>query len=590
MEKKAGSFILLFSFLVIHTITFAFDNGSIVLRIQDMNHKAIEQAMITVPFILQVELKNLEGYSDNQLLESMNGIENFKTSQSMVSHNISIDNGKRVSKVIHNFILQADAKGKFTLGPITLKNKSGQSLTSNRLVVIVGDEVVNKEKNNKEQYFLQISVDKKRAYIGEKIRLKISFYDRILVENLQIQFPQMKNIEIIQYPEEVKRFTQIVENQEYNVTEWIVDIYPKETGPLILQNIQAAFYADQAQTNFGFGAFDFFRSLYKTEQHVIAQPVKVDVISLPYNEQYKNVQAVGQFTDYKIMVNQDSFAVGQGIVLTAQLYGQGNFEMINSLKLELPKELHYYDSQMVSINDRRDCKVSDFVIQAEQEGQFIIKPQKFIYFDPQDAQYKLLESNSVAVTITKALQTDSLPKSLLDQLEQEDKNFDAHTEKTLQDFFIVQSAIMQSNKDTYIPFEWYQWLLMAIFCIWIFIYGYRSGFYHYFTAIPYLKKQFVFYRAYRQFKKAYRQKNILLLHTMFTQLFSHLMQVSCGKVQKDMIVQYLADKHFSDDQIKAWQELYDQIALHLFSQEQNAINEALFLSAQQWLTYLKERV
>ena len=84
-------------FIIVSGNVFA-SESSIVLRMQDMNHKPISQAMCKAPFILQVELKNLDGYTDIHLMQYIAGIENFKTSRSMSSHNVSIDNGKKQQK------------------------------------------------------------------------------------------------------------------------------------------------------------------------------------------------------------------------------------------------------------------------------------------------------------------------------------------------------------------------------------------------------------------------------------------------------------------------------------------------------------
>ncbi|MBV8661340.1 MAG: hypothetical protein JO129_04315, partial [Candidatus Dependentiae bacterium] len=83
MEKNAGKITIWFNFMnrsivsifLLMASNFIFaSESSIVLRMQDMNHKPIDQAMCKAPFILQVELKNLDGYTDAHVIQHTTGI------------------------------------------------------------------------------------------------------------------------------------------------------------------------------------------------------------------------------------------------------------------------------------------------------------------------------------------------------------------------------------------------------------------------------------------------------------------------------------------------------------------------------------
>ena len=74
---------------------------SIVLSMQDMNNRSIEQAMVQSPFILQLELNNYEAAND---VKYISGMDNFKHSPAMRHSHISTYNGKTVQKIIYRFV------------------------------------------------------------------------------------------------------------------------------------------------------------------------------------------------------------------------------------------------------------------------------------------------------------------------------------------------------------------------------------------------------------------------------------------------------------------------------------------------------
>jgi hypothetical protein len=586
MEKKVGK--ILFVFLLVSNYIAA-SQASIILRMQDMNHKPIDQAMQQVPFILQVELKNLDAYTDLHLIQYITGIENFKASRSITSHNISIDDGKKTTKYFYNFILRSDKKGKFTLGPFHLKDTAGNLIQSNRLIIPVGDELIYSQESGKDKYFVTANFNKERVYVGEKVVLSVKFYDRLFVEDLHIQLPDFKNLYSIKNQKNVTKNMVVIDGEEYSVTQWLFDMYATEPGSTIVQDIHAIFFAPELDSKFTFGrAFDFFRSLHKSEQHVVAQPLKIDIIPLPDHHDASKVDIVGQFSKFIISVNQNYAPVGQGIVLTVKLFGDGNFEMIPLTPLILPEGFNYYDSNLVTIDENRTFKSADFIVQVDTPGSYSIASQSLIYFDPVDLQYKKIESNSLDITILPIDQNvQSLPYS--DTLLEESVQDSDILKKEIEDFSIIEKGFIHNRLEIMIPLYLYQMIIWLLFFM-LFLYTmHKIVLQKYFLQYKILNKFIYFYRAEKSFKQAIVKKDMNKLRLLFMKLFSYLTNIPVGQITDSDMVQYLRDKDFSDDQIEVWKKLYQQILQVSFGLHNQSYQGDLFEEAFKWVQKLKDK-
>lgn len=552
------------------------------LRLQDMNHKPIEQVMCQAPFILQVELRNLEGYTEKTLVPYLLGMENFKSSRCMTSNHVSIDNGKKTSKACFDFVLRADKKGKYYLGPLTLPMKNGQTIRSNDLLVRVGDAVVVADHEHQEKYWLQVELDKKQAYVGQKVQLKISFYDRLFVDDLHLQFPEISDVVITKQKNGVtKKMVELQGQQEYALTQWTFDMYVQKPGALILQDIQAAFFAPALENKFKLGgAFDFFRSLHKTEQYVAAQPIKIDIMPLPEHAEKDTVHAIGQIAKYSITAQQQEAVQGQGIVVTTELQGDANFEMMQQIPLILPAEFQYYASEVVAIDELKKSKRHEYIVQANQPGVYEIEPQRFTYFDPVDRAYKMIESNGLTLTIHPGEQ------EVATALDQQDFSDD---QEQIAPLTLIEHGALHERVNMMIPFHLYQ-LLILLLCLFACLFAMiKYGWYDCLLNHKKLKTWIIFYQARRACNLARSQHKATALHKIFIDLFASLLAINAGHVTQQDMVAYLQQHNFSQEQIENWQNFYHYI-LQVSFLSPDAVQEFdLCKLALEWIDQLKAK-
>jgi len=588
MEKIVGKVI----FIVLTVMTgFVFSSDSLViLRMQDMNHEPLKQVKCQAPFILQVELRNIEGYTDSYLMQHITGIENFKVSQSTTSSNVSIDNGKKTTKTFYNFVLRADQKGNFTVGPFVLKDKSGRHIKSNRLIVPSGDELVFSDKSQKDKYFFTISLNKNKAYIGERLSVNIKFYDRLYVDDLHLQLPDFTDFYMIESQSNPKKSSTVISGEEYSVTEWNFGLYPTQLGQIVVQDLYAVFCMPESESNVRFaGAFDFFRSLQKSQQFLTIKPVEITVLPLPEEKGMEDVKAVGDFTKYSIGVNQMSVAAGSGIVFTMELAGKGNFEMINLIPEKLPEGFRYYDAHNSKINGRQKYKRSEFVIQVDTPGSYHIEPQRIDFFNPTTQEYVTLYSNPLEITITPNLNlNDSKNQFDFSSFESVD-TVEEFAGKSLDDFCLVTKGSIASVQEIMIPLSWYKNILRLLLLFWVLSVFYFFIFKKYFLSHAACQRFIIFYKANKAFRDAQKHKNLYKLYQVFSDLFASLLCCTPGSLNDFMILEYLAQHDFTSQEIEAWKNFYNKILKTSFSLHAQSDENDLFVESLQWLKQLKER-
>jgi len=582
MEKKVGKFIVICALLFSSIVQAA--HSSIVLSIQGMDGKPIKQAMVHSQFILQVSVNNIDVRQD---ISYVHGMDRFSYALADHSSNISIYNGQTISKFIYKFVMRADDKGTYSVGPLSLTDKHKRTFDSNTLSIKVDDQVIVSHNNPQaEKSIVMSSVDKKTMYVGEKVILNVDFLDSTGIDQYSLIIPDFEKLIVTDVQQKPVQSIQHANGQEYADTQWAISLYPKSIGFAIVEGFKIRYVDSQVNNNF-FGRAFFaggFASLMNFEQELYIHPIGLQVLDLPKEAGFENVVAVGNFSEITITVNKNSMVQGQGLVLIAKIVGDGNFEMIESLPLLLPDGCAYYDSGSPQLDTKRTHKNFEYIIQAQAAGQYHIPAQQFHYFDPVDRQYKTIQSNSIDVVVTEnPIEQKINDQQLLD--EQSDEN---DTEHSIMDYAILEQGSLRVKSFIVVPFLWYLRLLYFLYFILFFMMVYRYGIQKYIVENQKIRRMFIFFQAQRSCYRAMKNNDVIALYSMFMNLFIQLKVFSAGRIHHEMIEQYLKNKGFSDVLITQWKQFYHKISQASFTRYNKKNNDQLFQEALVWLQRLKE--
>jgi hypothetical protein len=269
-----------------------------------------------------------------------------------------------------------------------------------------------------------------QLYVGETtpITLKLYVSSTVQMRGLNAFERTADGFTISDLPEESNETTEMLNGRRYRVYSWPLIITPISSGQqdLNFQFTLSAQMPDQRNATpspFGQSIFDNFFG--RTERfNVYTEPTQIDVRRLPAEGRPDSFSgAIGMF-NMQVTADSDSTRVGEPIMLSLKVSGQGNFDRIKSPDMPATSGWRNYEPEAAfdqdSSNPRKGMKRFDYVFIPEKAGSLKLPEVKFSYFDPSIEKYvelsapilsaKVAPSNRPVMTTAAPLtEEDSAP-------------------------------------------------------------------------------------------------------------------------------------------------------------------------------------
>jgi len=562
MDKKIGNSIRLILFFCFQ-IALA-ENEKITVTVTNKYQSPIRSVEIGIPFLIIVDCQGFRPDQDIKGFELLNDctIQLYSTGQSS-----TYVNGRMSEKYIFTYVGVANKKGTLELGPVYAQESSGKTITSDTLTIQVTD-IQEYEHTGKEPYILDVSVDQKKIYIGQKLKIILRFCYLARFENLAIENLAIENVDFGVQDKDWKNSKFTLAGKEYSCKEMTFEIYPKKIGTLIIPSCKASFIQEQSQDIGLFSLFGFSNS-----KVIESYPKQIEVLPLPVHNQDK-VDAIGQFNLVELEITNKKAQVGEGVIARMVVHGQGNFAVMHHPQFNTPSGIHFYEgNSSIELNK----KIFEWVLQSDRPGTFTIDPQFFIYFDPIEEQYKQLQTKSVQLTV----QGKAIPENKEEDIivfesssEQEEELDKQNDEQDLSE--IVKKTSYYSAEKFYKPndSQFLQNLIKVVFIILLLLILF-------FIVRPYLMKIFFIQTlGYRiLFWKYYYGGDV----TGMYQLFERLAKAYNVGLQSLELQDCFFKMKLSNDAFENWKNFITMILEFNFSKEKSIEDKKLALDlAKQW--------
>ncbi|MFA5998844.1 MAG: BatD family protein [Candidatus Babeliales bacterium] len=592
MDKKIGkalAYSSLFYVLVLCGELFGHDK-KIHIQMYDMQKNLVNQVEAGVPFYLYVKAENFENAQEPKNLSEF---QHFPMSPCGTQQEISFINGQQSKKITFMYVVTPEKKGSFSLGPIEIQDGNGDSVFSEKIKIEVGDgTTITPAKHHKQPYVLHAAIDNKSVYVGQKVKLLIRFCYQDQYQQLMLSDSQLNNFHRGFVSESSQKGSTKIGNEQYDHEQWMMELYPEKTGTLTIPMFQAAFIpALKYQSGFG-SVFGF-----SMQSAVRSNPKTLEVKPLPRSKEFKDVTAIGTFDSCVFELQQKKGAVGQGLVATMVIRGDGNLEIIKAPELKLPDGLNSYQGNSTTerLSDEQSSKKFEWIIQGDNDGTFTIEPQKFAYFDLSSQTYKTLKSDKALLTITAAapVVSDTVPSDKKEQASgivkksnvEQPYVFKDHEINFINQIYLNQMSLNQTSLGNMslnqkvglqsLIYRLLTWIiiLMAILAILVGAFWFSE---------PYVRNCFWMQSLYFKylFKKNYRSQNTLALYHLF---------VTLGKfygfdLLGDELAQCFVALKLPPDAWQKWQQFVRKMLAINFAGAQSSQQESqeVFLLAQYW--------
>lgn len=409
---------------------------------QDVNLKAIVKNQVSVgeQFQLVFEL-NAEG--ENFRGPQFNDWRVLTGPMSSTNSSIQIINGQMNRSITqsYTYVLMAKAEGSFTIDPasitadgktyksapvtvkVTAANTSSQSNTD-------GSEPGANGEISSKDLFLRAIVDKKDVVRGEQIIVTYRLYTRLPVSSVTVSklsaFPGFWTKNLQNDNAALSQSTEIINGEEYATADIRkMALFPQKTGKLEIESMELECVAQvRTQTNRRrskdpFESFfndPFFnRGISNVQKLLVSNKLEINVKPLPTAEKPNSFKgAVGQF-GLQSGIDRTSLKTGEAINLEFTISGSGNVELTELPEPVFPPDFEVYDpktsvSVKTSAKGISGTKKFEYLLIPRVEGNFVIEPITFSYYDPAKKEYLSLQSNSYEIAVEKneSPQTDGV--------------------------------------------------------------------------------------------------------------------------------------------------------------------------------------
>lgn len=383
-------------------------------------------------FSLTLEAENMDGAK----WKGVSGLETFDVLSTSRSSNMSIINGKTTKiNQLQSTIMTKQAGEYELVGYIDYK---GKTYKTNKVNIIVAekDEQSNIGDENGEKVFLKTKLSKENVYFGEKIILTYELYSQYRIDNFgfenTLEFDGCITNPVAK--DGLRSNYVTINNQKYVKYEVYKTILtPSKIGTI---NIPS----NNLEVILSTG--DFFsqgKSIF-----VSSEEKKINVKSLPIENKPAKFSGLVGTVNLTGTYNQDTIKYGDSVTLNAQISGNADLAIIDTLTSNKDKDFTIYETQRELkediVNDQYKAeKGFEVIFIPKDTGDLEIPKISIDYFDVKEEKYKTLSIDSKGIEVTGEKKTlTTVENSNSDKFTEVVINQVNPTENSYEGYFIIK--------------------------------------------------------------------------------------------------------------------------------------------------------
>lgn len=401
----------------------------------------VSQAPKTVaagsPFKVKFVLSNAKGTDFSY--PDFNGFEKLAGPSESYFSDYQYINGKssKSNTTTYTFVLQAQRNGTFTIPAATIKAE-GKTLRTKPLKIQVSDSPGNSanaqpKADDDDDYYVKpqhagtsvtqrdlyftVDATKRRVYEQEPIMLTYKVHAKmgVALSNVTLkQKPDFKGFwtQEIELPRNIASSTEHEGNSLYRVaTNLKYLVFPQQTGTISIPGI--AFACDVLQHDDRMDPIDaFFNGGGNISVKVLRRTpdLNIEVLPLPTPRPAGFSGGVGNFR-VKTQLITPIPRTNDVATLRITVSGRGNTKLIKAPAITFPKDFEHFepkatDHTKVGANGIDGEVYFDYTFVPRNVGKYTLKPQDFIYFNPETKQYATISIPALTLDVKKGTRSN----------------------------------------------------------------------------------------------------------------------------------------------------------------------------------------
>lgn len=320
-------------------------------------------------------------------------------------------NGKRTYSKTYSYFLSPISKGTFTIGQASIEIK-GQIYKTIPIEVKVGPAVdTPKDGDNNDiasqgDIHLVAEVSKSNPYLNEAITVVYKLYvspetsvsgwreiDKPKYADFWSQDTDSDHLQVHEGTYQGKPY-------RYAILRKTV-LYPQKSGKLEIEPLSLDVQVE-VRTN----RRDIFGRPFMTRVNrtLSSSTRTLNVKPLPLEGQPANFNgAVGKF-DFNVKSNKNILDAKESLEVTVEVSGNGNLKLFRPPSLTMPNTFEVYEPEFKDLinttqNGMRGAISESYTVIPQFQGEYVIAPISFSYFDLESNSYKTIASNELKITV-----------------------------------------------------------------------------------------------------------------------------------------------------------------------------------------------
>jgi hypothetical protein len=339
------------------------------------------------------------------------------------STNMQWINGQVSATVSYTYALYARQAGKFTIGSATIEYK-GKQLKSNPIQVEVAQGKPKQQQQKQadqpgaeigDNLLIRAFVDKQRVRQGEQLIVSFKLYTRVSVSGYDLaKAPTFDGFwsEDFDLPKQPALVNETYNGKQYRVA--VIKktaLFATQAGNLKLAPIEvraAVQIQSKRRSNDPFDQFfndPFFQQVQTVNVDIKSNPLTITVDPIPVNAPSGFSGAIGRYA-FNVSVDKKNVKAGDPITMKVAVLGSGNIKLVALPKPQLPADMESYEPKISEEVSRdggiiRGKKTAEYLLIPRNQGQRVIEPLQFAYYDLDKKEYVVQRSPRFEFAIAK---------------------------------------------------------------------------------------------------------------------------------------------------------------------------------------------
>lgn len=273
----------------------------------------------------------------------------------------------------------------------------------------------------KDDVMLRLVLSRRSVYKGEPIRAALKLYSRVNVAGSEgAKMPAFNGFWSQQLDVEQGPFRETVGGkvyEAYNIAEYL--LYPQQSGRLTIEPAELTVFVQvvvQSSRHYD-PFFGGGHEIYNVRRALRTPEVTVDVREFPAGAPASFTGAVGKYT-MEASLSSKSVSANSAANINVRIAGTGNLNFMQAPVLNLPSSFELYDTKTTeqirnSGSGSMGYRSFEYPFIPRAEGDYVIAPIEFTYFNPETAKYVTLRSEEFAISVTPDAKGGGAPSAVV---------------------------------------------------------------------------------------------------------------------------------------------------------------------------------